>query len=192
MWDNYLLCGLPSCPSLAWAYSEVFTGAQEKASWSLGVYWPIHHFCYIVSSRADNKAQPKRKKAWLQLLTANTQGGKYTGQLVQFCNQHIIICLTREPIGRVRKLVKLIKKGIGMKVSKVRPESKCKGQEEQVDWGSHFQAAKLGRHRGTLPTSRLRGRQTLALQDFRTAVTSAWLFASVISLFEWSYLLQPP
>ena len=31
----------------------------------------------------------------------------------------------------MRKLVKLIRRGIGMKVSQVRPESKCKGQEEQ-------------------------------------------------------------
>ena len=60
---------------------------------------------------------------------ANTQGG--VGHLVQFCNQHIIIFLTREPTGRVRKFIKLIKKGIGMKVSKVRTESKCKGQENK-------------------------------------------------------------
>ena len=31
------------------------------------------------------------------------------------------------------------------------------GSGKQIDWGSHFQAAELGQHRGTLPTFRLRG-----------------------------------
>lgn len=52
------------------------------------------------------------------------------------------------------------------------------GSGRTADWGRHFQAEELGQHQGSLPTSRLRGPETLALQDFRTAVTSAWLFAS--------------
>ena len=190
MWDSSLLCGLSSSRSLAWAYSEVFTGAQEKVLWSLGAYWHIHHFCCVVSSRADNKAEPQRKKAWLQLLMANTQGG--VGHLVQFCNQHIIIFLTREPTGRVRKFVKLIKKGIGMKVSKVRPESKCKGKENKQTGGVTSKQRNWDSIEEPSPPPDWGDPQTLALQDFRTAVTSAWLFASVILLFEWSYLLQPP
>ena len=88
----------------------------------------------------------------------------------------------------MRKLVKLIRKGIGMKVSQVRPESKCKVRKNNRP-GKTLPSGGTGTASRNPPTSRRRGPKPLDLQAFRTAVTGAWLFAAVIPLFKRSYLL---